>query len=81
MRPITLNCAFILDSVLIHPLTLKCHHAENAVSGSQAARRVLALPASTLSSSSSPFPGYKLAAQRVERCLSILERFAEQCQV
>ena len=26
-------------------------------------------------------PEYILAAQRVERCLSILERFAEQCQV
>ena len=35
MCSITLNCAFALDSILIHLLTLKCHHAENAVSGSR----------------------------------------------
>ena len=46
-----------------------------------AARQVLAGPSGTTASSSKLSPEYKLAAQRVERCLSILERFAEQCQV
>ena len=46
-----------------------------------AARRVLAGPSGTLPYSVNSSPEYKLAAQRVERCLSILERFAEQCQV
>ena len=46
-----------------------------------AARQVLTGSSGNAGTTDASSADYRLSAQRVERCLSILERFAEACQV